>query len=72
VGDARLPPRWYKDPASHLRIVREPRRVLAEFGVQLEPDIEVRVWDSSAEATWCCHKRPRCGCAARDELVPPA
>ena len=47
-----LPPRWYKDPAYRSRIVREPRRVLAEFGVQLEPDIEVRVWDSSAEVRY--------------------
>ena len=47
-----LPPRWYKDPAYRSRIVREPRRVLAEFGVQLEPDVEVRVWDSSAEVRY--------------------
>jgi nitrile hydratase len=47
-----LPPRWYKDPAYRSRIVREPRRVLSEFGVQLEPDVEVRVWDSSAEVRY--------------------
>ena len=47
-----LPPRWYKDPAYRSRIVREPRRVLAEFGVQLESDVEVRVWDSSAEVRY--------------------
>ena len=47
-----LPPRWYKDPAYRSRIVREPRRVLAEFGVQLEPDVKVRVWDSSAEVRY--------------------
>jgi nitrile hydratase len=47
-----LPPRWYKDPAYRSRIVREPRRVLAELGVQLEPDVEVRVWDSSAEVRY--------------------
>jgi nitrile hydratase len=47
-----LPPRWYKDPAYRSRIVREPRRVLTEFGVQLEPDVEVRVWDSSAEVRY--------------------
>ena len=44
-----LPPRWYKDPAYRSRIVREPRRVLAELGLTLEPQVEVRVWDSSAE-----------------------
>ena len=44
-----LPPSWYKDPAYRSRIVREPRRVLAEMGLPLAADVEVRVWDSSAE-----------------------
>lgn len=44
-----LPPKWYKDPAYRSRVVREPRAVLAEFGVQLPGDTAVRVWDSSAE-----------------------
>ncbi len=44
-----LPPRWYKDPAYRSRIVREPDRVLDEFGVTLGDDVEIRVWDSSAE-----------------------
>jgi nitrile hydratase subunit alpha len=44
-----LPPRWYKDPAYRSRVVREPRAVLAEFGLELPDDVEVRVWDSSAE-----------------------
>jgi len=44
-----LPPSWYKDPAYRSRIVREPRRVLGEMGLALGADIEVRVWDSSAE-----------------------
>lgn len=44
-----LPPAWYKDPAYRSRIVREPRAVLREFGLELEDEIEVRVWDSSAE-----------------------
>lgn len=44
-----LPPRWYKDPAYRSRIVREPERVLDEFGVGLGDDVEIRVWDSSAE-----------------------
>lgn len=47
-----LPPKWYKDPAYRSRVVREPRRVLAEFGVQLDPDTAVRVWDSSAEVRY--------------------
>ncbi len=44
-----LPPKWYKDPAYRSRVVREPRRVLAEFGVQISASKELRVWDSSAE-----------------------
>jgi nitrile hydratase subunit alpha len=44
-----LPPRWYKDPAYRSRVVREPRAVLAELGLELDPEVEIRVWDSSAE-----------------------
>lgn len=44
-----LPPRWYKEPAYRSRIVREPRQVLAEMGLDLAEDVEIRVWDSSAE-----------------------
>jgi nitrile hydratase len=44
-----LPPSWYKDPAYRSRIVREPRRVLTEMGLPLPADVEIRVWDSSAE-----------------------
>jgi nitrile hydratase subunit alpha len=44
-----LPPRWYKDPAYRARIVIEPRKVLSEFGLELDDGVEVRVWDSSAE-----------------------
>jgi nitrile hydratase len=44
-----LPPRWYKSAAYRARTVREPRAVLAEFGTTLTDDVEVRVWDSSAE-----------------------
>jgi len=44
-----LPPAWYKDPAYRSRVVREPRKVLSEFGLALDDNTEVRVWDSSAE-----------------------
>jgi nitrile hydratase len=47
-----LPPSWYKEPAYRSRVVREPRRVLEEMGITLAPDIEVRVWDSSAEVRY--------------------
>jgi nitrile hydratase len=44
-----LPPVWYKAAAYRSRIVLEPRAVLAELGVVIAPDVEVRVWDSTAE-----------------------
>ena len=44
-----LPPEWYKDPAYRSRMVREPRTLLSEMGLDLDDDAEVRVWDSSAE-----------------------
>ncbi|HEY4604345.1 MAG TPA: nitrile hydratase subunit alpha [Blastococcus sp.] len=47
-----LPPSWYKDPAYRSRVVREPRAVLAEWGTELAPDVEVRVHDSSSEVRY--------------------
>jgi nitrile hydratase len=44
-----LPPVWYKSPPYRSRMVKEPRAVLAELGLALDPAVEVRVWDSSAE-----------------------
>jgi nitrile hydratase len=44
-----VPPVWYKSPPYRARVVREPRAVLHEFGLELPEGIEVRVWDSSAE-----------------------
>jgi nitrile hydratase subunit alpha len=44
-----LPPSWYKDPAYRSRMVREPRAVLSEMGLDLADDVEIRVWDSSSE-----------------------
>jgi nitrile hydratase len=44
-----IPPGWYKSDAYRARAVREPRRVLTEFGVTLDEDTAVRVWDSTAE-----------------------
>ncbi len=46
------PPNWYKAPAYRSRAVREPRKVLAEMGTEIADDVEVRVWDSSAEARY--------------------
>ena len=47
-----LPPYWYKDPSFRARGVREPRKVLAEFGVALAPSVEIKVWESSAQIRW--------------------
>lgn len=44
-----IPPAWYKSDAYRARVVREPRKVLAEFGVALPDETSVRVWDSTAE-----------------------
>ncbi|MEE3255864.1 MAG: nitrile hydratase subunit alpha, partial [Actinomycetota bacterium] len=44
-----LPPSWYKSPEYRSRVVREPRKVLSEMGLSLDPDTEIRVWDSSSE-----------------------
>ena len=44
-----LPPTWYKSAAYRSRMVREPRVVLREMGLDLPESVEVRVWDSSAE-----------------------
>jgi nitrile hydratase len=44
-----LPPAWYKSPAYRSRAVREPRVMLAEMGLELPDEVELRVWDSSAE-----------------------
>jgi nitrile hydratase len=43
------PPSWYKSFEYRSRVVREPRAVLAEFGMEIEPDVELRVHDSTAE-----------------------
>jgi nitrile hydratase len=47
-----LPPVWYKSPPYRSRAVLEPRAVLAEFGVELPRDTEIRVWDSTAETRY--------------------
>ncbi len=44
-----LPPVWYKSAPYRSRSVIDPRGVLREFGLQLADDVEVRVWDSTAE-----------------------
>ena len=47
-----LPPYWFKDPTFRARSAREPRVVLSEFGLELETDVEIIVWDSSGQIRW--------------------
>lgn len=47
-----LPPSWYKEPAYRSRLVRAPRQLLAEMGLELPESVEIRVWDSSAEVRY--------------------
>ncbi len=44
-----IPPAWYKSEAYRSRVVIDPRGVLSEFGLDIHPDKQVRVWDSTAE-----------------------
>ena len=44
-----IPPDWYKSRSYRSRAVREPRAVLAEFGTEVEPDVDIRVHDSTAD-----------------------
>jgi nitrile hydratase len=62
-----LPPAWYKDPAYRSRVVREPRAVLREFGLELPEETEVRVWDSSAEIRYLVMPERPAGTEALDE-----
>jgi nitrile hydratase subunit alpha len=55
-----LPPAWYKDPPYRARMVREPRVLLAEMGCPLPEEVDIRVWDSSAEVRYLVlPQRPR-------------
>jgi nitrile hydratase subunit alpha len=47
-----LPPAWYKSAPYRARMVAEPREVLREFGLELPDEVEIRVWDSSAEVRY--------------------
>jgi nitrile hydratase len=47
-----LPPQWYKSFAYRSRVVREPRTVLREFGLELPESVEIRVWDSNSDVRY--------------------
>lgn len=67
-----LPPSWYKSPEYRARAVREPRAVLQEFGTELGDDVEIRVWDSSAEIRYLVLPERPAGtdALAEEQLVP--
>jgi nitrile hydratase subunit alpha len=60
-------PSWYKSFAYRSRVVREPRAVLAEFGLELPGDTEIRVWDANSETRYLVVPLPPESAAAMDE-----
>jgi nitrile hydratase len=66
-----LPPVWYKSHAYRSRAVSEPRKVLQEFGLELDDSVEVRVWDSTAEVRYMILPERPAGTEgmSEDELV---
>lgn len=64
-----LPPIWYKAPAYRSRAVINPRAVLAEFGVTLNPETQIRVWDSTAELRYLVVPERPAGTEGLDEAA---
>jgi len=64
-----LPPVWYKASPYRARVVKEPRQVLAEFGVTLPEEVEFRVWDSTAEIRYLVLPRRPEGSADLDQAA---
>jgi nitrile hydratase len=67
-----LPPSWYKDPAYRARMVREPRKVLSEMGLELSDDVQITVRDSSSEVRWLVLPERPAGTEglSEEQLVP--
>ncbi|MEV7811287.1 MULTISPECIES: nitrile hydratase subunit alpha [Streptomyces] len=67
-----LPPSWYKDPAYRSRVVKEPRAVLSEMGLDLDDDVRITVHDSTAEVRWLVLPERPAGTEhlSEEELVP--
>jgi nitrile hydratase subunit alpha len=67
-----LPPSWYKDPAYRARVVREPRTVLAEMGLELADNVQIIVRDSTSEVRWLVLPERPAGTEhlTEEELVP--
>jgi nitrile hydratase subunit alpha len=64
-----LPPIWYKSAPYRSRAVRDPRGVLADFGVVLPDDTEIRVWDSTAELRYLVLPERPAGTESMDEAA---
>ena len=64
-----LPPTWYKSAPYRARAVRDPRGVLADFGVRLPETTTIRVWDSTAEVRYLVIPRRPAGTEALDEAA---
>jgi nitrile hydratase subunit alpha len=62
-------PGWYRSFAYRSRVVREPRAVLAEFGLTLPDEVEIAVWDSSAETRYLVIPLRPEGDLSEEELV---
>jgi len=73
-------PSWYKSEAYRSRVVREPRAVLREFGLALSDDVEIKVWDSTAELRYMVlpqrpdeaagfNREQLAACVPRDALI---
>ncbi|MEV5176991.1 nitrile hydratase subunit alpha [Streptomyces flaveolus] len=67
-----LPPSWYKDPAYRSRVVKEPRAVLSEMGLDLDDGVRITVHDSTAEVRWLVLPERPAGTEhlSEEELVP--
>ncbi|MFE2540434.1 nitrile hydratase subunit alpha [Actinacidiphila glaucinigra] len=67
-----LPPSWYKDPAYRSRVVREPRAVLSEMGLDLADGVRITVRDSTSEVRWLVLPERPAGTEhlTEEELVP--
>ena len=63
-----LPPTWYKSAAYRSRSVIDPRGVLREFGLELKDDVEVCVWDSTAETRYLVLPERPAGSETLNEL----
>jgi nitrile hydratase len=64
-----LPPVWYKSAPYRARAVRDPRGVLKEFGLDLPAEVEVRVWDSTAELRYLVLPERPAGSEGMDEAA---